>query len=151
MKKIIVIIALVTLNSSIFAPATSAKADNDKPVRFEQLPDAARKFIHEHFADAKLTLATVDKEVFETTYDVIFTDGTQIEFNSRGEWKDIECRGRFVPEKVMMTEIVDFLRQQHPDARVKEIERNKNGFEINLDNRMELAFDTRGNFRGYDD
>ena len=155
MKKFIVLTALFAINFSLFtSPASAAAAidsDDDRPVSFGQLPAAAQKFIRDHFSDAKVTLATVDRELFDTTYDVIFTDGTQIEFNAKGEWKDIDCRGRFVPEAVLLPGIVAFLGEHYPETHVRDIERDKYGYEVNLDNRAELYFDTRGNFRGYDD
>jgi hypothetical protein len=130
----------------------AAMADNDRPVSFEGLPAAAQTFIRDHFPDAKVTLATIDREFMETTYDVIFTDGTQIEFDARGEWKDIDSpRGAFVPQSVLHPGIASFIGEHYPDARVSDIERDRQGYEVNLSNRAELRFDSRGNFRGYDD
>ncbi len=126
-------------------------ADDDRPIGFEKLPTAAQKFIRDHFADVKITLATIDREFLDTTYDVIFTDGTHIEFDSRGEWKEIECRRTFVPTGVLLPGIASFIGEQYPGARVRDIERDKWGYELNLDNSAELYFDPRGNFRGYDD
>lgn len=143
MKKLfVVLIALLPL---------TALADNDRPVDFKQLPAAAQKFISTHFADSKMTLATVDRELLDTTWDVIFTDGVRIEFDSRGQWKEIECRKTFVPTKILLPRIASFIAEQYPDARVRDIERDRHGFELNLDNGAELYFDRKGNFRGYDD
>ncbi len=143
MKKLIVFIFALL-------PAVT-RADGDRPVSFEQLPATAQKFIRTHFPKSKVTLATVDREFMDTSWDVIFTDGTQIEFNSSGEWKEIECRGTFVPEGVLLPGIASFIREHYPEARVRSIERDRRGYELNLDNRMELHFDLKGNFRGYDD
>ncbi len=131
-------------------PATMAFADFDKPVSFEQLPATAKQFIKTHFPEAKITLATVDRGLF-TTWDVIFRDGTQIEFDSRGQWKEIDCRGSFVPESVLHPRIVSFLREHYPDARVRDVERDSRRVEVNLNNRLELTFDSQGNLREYDD
>jgi hypothetical protein len=125
--------------------------DYDRPVKPENLPAAARQFIRTHFPDAKITLATIDREFLETTYDVIFSDGMQIEFNSKGEWKDIDCRRSFVPKSVLPAAIASFLGENFPDARVRDIDRDRHGYELTLDNRVELGFDRHGRFRGYDD
>lgn len=129
----------------------TASADDDRPVRFEQLPAAAQQFIRTHFAGVKITLATADRGFMETTYNVIFTDGTKVEFDSGGEWEEIESRGSFVPAEVVPPRIAEFIDEHFPGARVRDIERDRHGFEVNLDNRRELHFDPRGNFRGYDD
>jgi hypothetical protein len=143
-KKLIILFAALT-------PATAAMADYDKPIRFEDLPAEAREFIRAHFPEAKVTLSTVDREFMDTTYDIIFTDGTQIEFDSRGRWKEIDCRESFVPNEVMLPGIVSFIGENYPEARVRDIERGRRGFEVNLSNRAELYFDSKGNFAGYDD
>jgi hypothetical protein len=130
----------------------AAMADNDdRPVDPEQLPARARQFIAAHFADVKITLATVDRELLDTTWDVIFTDGTRIEFDSRGDWKDIECRKSFVPEGVLLPRVAAHIRENFPDAGVRSVERGRHGWEVNLDNRMELRFGKQGEFLGYDD
>ena len=150
MKKFI-LLSLSTLIVSFFAFPALAVSDDDKPIDFKDLPATAQKFIRTHFPEAKITLATVDREFMDTSYDVIFTDGTQIEFDSSGEWKEIDCRRTFVPESVLLPGIAAFIREHFPEARVRDIERDRRGFELNLDNRRELSFDLRGNFRGYDD
>ena len=142
---------LFIFHCALFALPALAAEDGDKPVGFEELPVAAQKFIRTHFPDAKITLATVDREFMDTTYDVIFTDGTQIEFDSGGQWKEIECRISFVPESVLPPVITAFIRERYPDAHVRDVERDKRGYEVNLDNRAELYFDLKGNFMGYDD
>ncbi len=146
MKKLIIL-----LFSLIPSSVALAGADEDRPLRFEDLPTDAREFIRTHFPDVKVTLSTVDRELMDTTYDVIFTDGTQIEFDSRGQWKEIDCRNSFVPDGVMLPGIIAFVGENYPEAHVREIERDRRGFEVNLDNRAELYFDSKGNFMGYDD
>ena len=143
MKRVLILIFLLL--------PVAAFADEDRPIRFGDLPTGAQKLISGYFPDAKVTLATVDREFLDTSYDVILDDGTRMEFDSRGEWKEIECRAGSVPEGVMPPQIVSFLAEHYPQARVKDIERDKQGYEVNLDNRRELSFDAHGNFRGYDD
>ncbi len=142
---------LLALHSSLFTLPALAAGDGDRPVIFEELPATAQKLIGDYFPDVKVTLATVDREFLDTTWDVILADGTRIEFDTRGEWKEIECRVGFVPEGILPPRIASFLAEHHPGARVKEIDRDREGYELNLDNRRELTFDSRGNFRRYDD
>lgn len=146
MKKLMVLVLALI-------PATMAFAgiDNDKPVAFNDLPTAAKQFIERFFPDARVSLATVDKELFSTTYDVIFTDGTKIEFDSDGRWSDIDCKHSFVPKAALPARIAAYLTEHHPDANVREIDRDRWGYELQLDNHFEISFDSRGNLRGYDD
>ena len=141
---------LVLLIALLPVSFVSAEADDERPIGFEQLPAASREFIKKHFPEAKVAFATVEGRVWPS-YDVIFTDGMKVEFDSSGVWKDIDCKYSYVPEAVMLPKIVEYCKQRFPDARVKEVERDRNGYDLKLDNRMEIKFDLRGNFRGYDD
>ena len=82
MKRIIALI----LSLSVFA--LSAKAD-DKPTDYEQLPAAAKAFIQSDFPSLSISFITRDAGILDTTYDVHFTNGLKLEFNSKGEWKEI--------------------------------------------------------------
>ena len=42
-----------------------AMADNDKPVTFEQLPQAAQQFIRQNFADREIAFSKMEKEWFD--------------------------------------------------------------------------------------
>ena len=146
MKKLFVLLIAIL-------PLT-AMADNDRPdrpVSFEQLPAAAQKFIREHFPKLEISLATVDREILDTTYDVIFVNAVHIEFDSRGQWEEIDCTGTILPESVLLPEITSFIKEKYPNTNVRGVERDKHGYEVNLYNRAELYFDLKGRFRGYDD
>lgn len=58
-------------------------ADNDKPVTFEQLPQAAQSFVKKHFADRNVAFSKMDKDIFDVTYDVMFVNGDKLEFDKR--------------------------------------------------------------------
>ncbi len=144
MKKLIIMLMAMM-------PATAALANDDKPITYEELPAAAKTFIEQNFPDAKVALTTVESALWNPTYDVIFTDGTKMEFIASGQWKEVDCKYSRVPESVIPEKIRAFLAQHHPDSYVKEIERGRNKYEVKLDNRLEVCFDINGEFRGYDD
>lgn len=132
-------------------PATMALADDDRPISYNELPAATKQFVKTHFPEAKVALTTVESAHWNPQYEVIFTDGTKIEFIASGEWKEIDCKYSRVPESIIPASMMAFIKQHHPDNFVKEIERSKKKYEIKLDNRLELRFDHNGQFRGYDD
>lgn len=144
MKKLIVLLIALM-------PAAAAMAGDDKPIAYNELPAKARTFIEQNFPDAKVALATVESANWNPTYDVIFTDGSKLEFIASGEWKEINCKYSRVPSGVIPESIAAFLNQHHPDNHVVEIERSKRRYEVKLDNRLELRFDINGQFQGYDD
>ena len=134
MKRIIALI----LSLSVFA--LSAKAD-DKPIDYEQLPAAARAFIQSDFASLSISFITRDADLLDTTYDVHFTNGLKLEFNSKGEWKEISNATALIDTKYIPKEILASIASRWPDAGIKKIERYRQGYEIELTNRLELKYD----------
>ena len=131
------IIALI-LSLSVFA--LSAKAD-DKPIDYEQLPAAARAFIQSDFPSLSISFITRDAGILDTTYDVHFTNGLKLEFNSKGEWKEISNATALIDTKYIPKEILASIASRWPDAGIKKIERYRQGYEIELTNRLELKYD----------
>ena len=122
-----------------------AMADNDKPVTFEQLPQAAQAFIKQNFADREIAFAKVDKDWFDATYDVLFTNGEKLEFNKKGEWQDIKCRATKVPDGIVPERIMQYVVQTYPEAAIWELKRDKRSYEVELSNMVELKFDLNFN------
>lgn len=77
------------------------RADNEKPIQVNQLPVAAQQFIKQHFADRKVALAKVETEFVSKSYEVVFADGDHIDFDSKGNWEEIECKSSSVPTAVI--------------------------------------------------
>ena len=69
-----------------------ATADNSRPVTLEQLPQASQQFIKQHFPEAKVAFAKMEKDLFDTEYEVTLINGDQLEFNRDGDWKKLKCK-----------------------------------------------------------
>ena len=78
--------------------------------------------------------------MFGKTYDVIFTNGEKIEFDSKGQWRDIECRQSRVPAALIPAAIANFVKKNYPQTTILKIERDRRTYEIELSNRLELKF-----------
>jgi hypothetical protein len=128
-----------------------AFADDDKPINVNELPARAKEIIDQHFADSRVSLATVEREVFNTSYEVFFTDGNKIEFDKNGEWKEINCKFSRVPETIIPEQITTFVTKNHEGRYIKEIDKDKHDYEVKLDNGLELKFDLKYNLICYDD
>lgn len=73
--------------------ATAAFAGGDEvPVRMHELPDAAKTLVKKYFHDIEVVSATMEKGV-APSYEVKLADGTEIDFDARGEWTDVERPG----------------------------------------------------------
>ena len=92
-------------------------ADNDKPISFAQLPQTAQKFVKQHFPKAKIALTKMETELFDKSYDVVFTNGDKLEFNKKGEWTEVNCKFSSVPVKVLPAQIKKYVEENYPEAK----------------------------------
>ncbi|WP_303012390.1 PepSY-like domain-containing protein [uncultured Bacteroides sp.] len=138
MKKLILLLACVF-------SFQLAMADNDVPITFEQLPAKAQTFIKQNFPDIKVAFAKMEKEWFDSSYDVIFINGDKLEFDKNGEWKEMKCKRMGVPEKAVPAQILKFVKENYPDAKILRLEKDRYEYEVKLSNFWEITFDLKFN------
>ena len=122
-----------------------ALADNDKPINFTQLPQAAQKFVKQHFPKAKIAFVKMETELFDKSYDVVFNNGDKLEFDKKGEWTEVNCKSTVVPAKVIPALIKKYVETNYPEAKVLSIERDRYDYEVKLSNFWEIKFDMNFN------
>lgn len=137
MKKLIVIFACLI--------SMQAWADNDRPIAVTDLPVEAQTFLNTYFADSKVAFVKEETDFFEVTYDVLFADGSSVEFSNSGKWTDVRCRARAVPDAIVPAEITNYVNTTYAGAVILSIERGRYAYEIELSNGWEIKFDTRFN------
>ena len=74
----------------------SVMADNDRVITFDQLPAPAQTLLKQHFADKVVMIVTVDYD----DYTVMYQSGEKVEFDKKGNWRDIECKTSQVPAEL---------------------------------------------------
>lgn len=133
-KSIMAIICLITFQ-------VQASADNDKPISVNQLPQTAQQTLKNHFAGKKVAMAKVEG-LIDKDYDVIFTNGEKIEFDRKGEWKEIDCKLSAVPTKLIPQQIQSYVKENYAGNKIIKIEkdRRKGEYEIELSNGIEITF-----------
>lgn len=127
-----------------------AYADHDRAVTTEQMPRQAQEFIARYFP-VKNRLRKKRKRFFEVIYEVMFTNGSKVEFRRNGAWKEVDCRYSSLPAGIVSMPIETKVQELYPGAAVIKIERDKQEVEVKLNNGMELTFDRSHNLIGIDD
>ena len=146
MKKLLyVVLALLGIGMQ------TACADNDRPITTDQLPAKALTFLGEQFPNDAVSYATMDKELFSTTYEVVLASGTRVEFLSNGEWSEIDCLHNALPEVVVPQPIREQVAQRFPDRVMTEIKRERGRHEVTISGGLELKFDARNQLVEIDD
>lgn len=146
MKKILVIILAV-----FSLGVVTAKADNDRVITKDALPAKAQQFVNAHFASVKISYIKEDRDFFDRNYELVFADGSKIEFGRNGEWVDVDCRYNSVPQAIVPAAIQTYVKSNFPDVKIIEIERKRANHEVKLSNKLELVFDKNLKIKGIDD
>ena len=87
MKKIFVLFVL-----AISFSAAHAFIGNDKVINKNQLPAQAQSFLNENFANVKNSYSMLETDFLVSSYEVMLADGTKLEFSSKGNWEEVDCR-----------------------------------------------------------
>lgn len=124
-----------------------ACADNDKVTNnINELPQVSRTFLNNYFDGNKVSHIKIDKDLFLVdSYDVILTDGTSVEFNRDGEWKEVKSFQQNIPDTLIPAEIRQYVSQNYPGQKIMTVERGKRKVSVDLANGLELKFDLNGN------
>lgn len=128
-----------------------AWASNDKPIRPEQLPAKAKAMIEQYFPGEKIAFAKQESELFETRYEVVLEGSAKIEFLGNGEWEEIDCRYKAVPEALIPSQLMAEVKARYPEAQVREIKRENGRHEVKLNNGLELLFNRKFQLVDIDD
>lgn len=121
-----------------------------KAITVEQLPDTSSTFVEQFFPGIEVVYAEKDEDDGIITYELTLADGTEIEVDANGNWIEIECFRRALPDGIVPQPIVDYVAQNYPNGVIVTIERDDNGYEIELRDGTELKFDNDLNFVGGD-
>ena len=117
-----------------------ANAGNDKPISVNALPAKAQTLLSQHFNGQKVILATIETGVINKTYDVVLQNGTKLEFDKKGNLTEIDCKQATVPDQLIPQAIKNYLMANYAGQSVKKIEMNKNEYEVELANGLDLTF-----------
>ncbi len=117
-----------------------------------ELPKTAQKFVSDYFAKSTIDYVKMDKETFSTDYKVKFTDGSEIEFDSKGEWIEIDGNKTVIPTGFIQKSILTYVKEKFPNTQIIKIEKGRFGKqEVKLSNGLELEFNSKGEFKRIDD
>ena len=117
-----------------------ANAGNDKPIAVNALPVKAQTLLSNHFNNQKVMLATIESGVVSKSYDVVLQNGTKLEFDKKGNLTEIDCKQDTVPDQLIPQAIKNYLMDNYAGQSVKKIEMNKNEYEVELANGLDLTF-----------
>jgi len=142
MKKLSIITAFVAI---LCFGMTTAMAQNNN-----SNPEIT-KFVQQYFPKANVLMVNAEWD----EYEVRLSDGTQIEFTRKPEWKKIDCEHSTtypnVPAELVPNQIANYLNANFPNQSIVKIEKKRRGWEIELNNELEIGFNKNFVVTKFDD
>ena len=126
-------------------------------VRFSRLggdgmPPEALAFIKRYFPEAQISHIKIEKEFLRVEkYEVLLTDRTEVEFDRKGVWTEVECDHVQVPLGLLPAYVSEYVEKHFPGAFVVKLERKRKELEVDLDNDLSLTFNHKGDLIDIDD
>lgn len=129
MKKVlsILVLALVAVQLAFAGDVITRDA--------KQLPLTARNFINRYFTDPQISHIKIETGILGSkSYEVLLTDRTEIDFDSNGNWTDVDCKKAAVPEALIPVSVKEYVKTNFPQEIITKIERRRSGVEVELAN-----------------
>jgi hypothetical protein len=146
MKKLVAILALVLL--SVGAVAARDRVTRD----VKELPSDARAIINKYYPKTGINHIKIDSKTFGgNDYEVILNNGTEIDFDSKGALKEIDCGAEAVPQGLILKPIRDYVSKNFSSKKIVSLDVNRNSYDVELSDGTDLEFDRAGNFKRIDD
>ena len=121
--------------------AVSSIADDERAIKYKDLPAEARSFIAKHFPNEQPSYVTEERELTYTEYKVVMDSGMELDFDNKGEWIEVDCHYTSVPDDIVPEKIFDYVRKHYPESKIVEISKESKGWEIKITGGLELSFD----------
>lgn len=119
-------------------------------IKKEALPANAQTFLKTHFGSKKPSYIFEDKEILSTEYKVQFDNKIEIEFDKKGNWKEVDGKNEKIPKSIVPKKIASYIKTNFPKEKVTKIEIGTFGYETKLSNGLELKFNLKGDFSKID-
>ena len=99
---------------SIMLLIVSVVCARDKVTRdVSLLPAGAREMIKTYFPDSEISYLKIDKKLFRIEgYEVILAGGTELEFDAKGQWTEIESL-QTVPDSIVPEAIRKYIKRYY--------------------------------------
>ena len=124
---------------ALFAALSVSAAE----LTLKQLPQQAQDFIHHYFAKDQISKIHSHHHRHGNTYNVLFKDGSKINFDANGHWTKIKLRNDSIPVDIIPEYITTYVWDEYPNMMIMSIEQEGEGHEVELSNGMELTFNPK--------
>lgn len=134
---------MMVMVCSVVLFSATACADKNKPIQVNELPTKAQTVLTTHFSGQKVTLATLESEIIDKSYNVVLQNGTKLEFDRKGNLTEVDCKQGTVPAKLIPQPIKSYVQANYSGQNIRKMEIDKNEHEVELSNGLDITFNKR--------
>lgn len=146
MKKIVLILACLVSLFAVACEKNEGLHPHNGVYTKENLPAAARDFIDTYWAQD--TICSIVKD--DRDYDVYLCNGTHIEFDAKGNWEDVE-NPKGIVTTFLPAALTQYVSKTYASAFIVSVSKDRQKYDVELSNHLDLDFDLQGNFLRLDD
>jgi len=144
MKKILFLAFMISTISLIGCDDKETLLDADK------IPAEIKTYVEKHFPGKNILQCIKDVDGLEVSYDVVVEGGYKLEFNRDKKIDSVKGVPK-LPDSVVPEKILAYVASNYPGNYIIEWDADKTTQEVKLDNRLELVFNSAGDFLRIDD
>lgn len=122
-----------------------AKAQ-DKLISFGDLPRLAQDFVTTYYSADLVSYIMVDKEFLSTSYEVKLKNGVEIDFDSKGNWTEVDAKKKAVPHQLVNPKILAHVKKRFPNNEIVQLKLDGKKVKLELTNGLDLVFSKSGEF-----
>ncbi len=121
-------------------------------IKQTELPKTAQQFVSKNFPGKNVIQVEKDSGIAKTEYELRFEDGTKIEFDGNGNWKEVDGKDNAaIPTGFIPNKITSYVSKNFPTHKISKIEKGLGKIEVELTNDLDLEFNSNGDFLRIDD
>ncbi len=113
---------------------------DDRYVDPSKLPASAKTFLNTYFKGVEVVSSTVDFD----SYDVYLSNGVEIDFTKAGAWDTVDGNYQAIPTGFIPKSVLSAVKGFNANAKIVKIDKEWNGYEVDLDSGHDLKISTAG-------
>lgn len=141
---------LLSLMFVAIAISMNSCTAQERIIRFEQLPAKAQETVKTYFNIDNISYVKAETEFTRTEYEVVFNDGSSLDFNTAGDVEKVDCKRNQVPDGLIPAQILAYIQTNYPNNFITEYKKERSKYEVELNNGLDLVFNKNLQFVGID-
>jgi len=122
--------------------SVTACADDVVNITTDKLPSKSQKIIETCFEGKEIESCVIERRASLTQYEVEFKNGDKLQFAKNGNCTEVKCKKHAVPDALVPSRIREYVGNYYAGNEIRSIEHDGKLYEVILDDKAELTFNS---------